>query len=101
MIHRKLICFLDILITKTFRFLSEFGKNITLDNFERSIITFRCSGAIYSAQIDVYCDAVHRLLADGMWMQALKVCRKAKVRTFKNLTIKLLRFENWNSNFGT
>ncbi|KAG4070781.1 hypothetical protein HA402_011007 [Bradysia odoriphaga] len=60
---------------------SEFGKNITLDNFEKSIITFRCSGAVYSVQIDVYCDAVHRLLADGMWMQALKVCRKAKNKT--------------------
>lgn len=82
MIHRKYDSY--ILFRHDLPFfifiLSEFGKNIALDNFERSIITFRCSGAVYSVQIDVYCDAVHRLLADGMWMQALKVCRKAKVK---------------------
>jgi intraflagellar transport protein 80 len=54
---------------------SEFGKNVSLENFEGANITFRCSGAIFTIAIKMYCVMLHKLFADNAWEKALKLCR--------------------------
>ena len=54
---------------------SEFGKNISLENFEGGNITFRSSGAIFTIAVKMYCVMLHKLFADNSWEKALKLCR--------------------------
>ncbi|EDS43220.1 Oseg5 [Culex quinquefasciatus] len=54
---------------------SEFGKNITLENFEGANVTFRSSGAIFTVSVKTYCVILHKLFADNSWERALKLCR--------------------------
>lgn len=58
---------------------SEFGKAVALVSFEGSVVRFGCNGITYAVQVNVYCDAVHRLLAEERWQQALQVCRRSQV----------------------
>lgn len=69
---------------------SEFGKNVTLEYFDGPNILFKCSGALYTIQINLYCEILHRFLNDDMWLQALKLCRHANVSLF--LTFKILMY---------
>lgn len=55
----------------------EFGKNIAIESFEDSIITFRCSGALLPISVNMYCEILHRTLSEGQWQQSLKICRLA------------------------
>ncbi|XP_049288815.1 intraflagellar transport protein 80 homolog [Anopheles funestus] len=57
---------------------SEFGKNITLENFEGANITFRSSGAIFTISVKTYCVILHKLFAENQWERALKLCRLAQ-----------------------
>ncbi|XP_021700852.1 intraflagellar transport protein 80 homolog [Aedes aegypti] len=54
---------------------SEFGKNITLENFEGANVTFRSSGAIFTVSVKAYCVILHKLFVDNSWERALKLCR--------------------------
>lgn len=61
-----------------FFYFSEFGKNITIESFEDAIISFRCSGALLSVNVNIYCEILHRTLMEAQWDKALKICRLAK-----------------------
>uniref|UniRef100_A0A182IK28 Uncharacterized protein n=2 Tax=Anopheles atroparvus TaxID=41427 RepID=A0A182IK28_ANOAO len=54
---------------------SEFGKNITLENFEGANVTFRSSGAIFTVSVKTYCVMLHKLFSENQWERALKLCR--------------------------
>lgn len=54
---------------------SEFGKNVSIESFEGSYITFRSSGAAFTISIKPYFEALHRFVNDGMWKKALQICR--------------------------
>ncbi|XP_019892165.1 intraflagellar transport protein 80 homolog [Musca domestica] len=56
---------------------TEFGKNIAIESFEDSIVTFRCAGALLPITVNMYCEILHRTLAEGQWQQSLKICRLA------------------------
>ena len=49
-----------------------------MESFEDAIISFRCSGALLSVNINIYCEILHRTLMEAHWQQALKICRLAK-----------------------
>lgn len=55
------------------------GSNITLENFEGPIITFKGTGTTFPVHIISYCEMLHRLLNDDNWTQALRLCRRANV----------------------
>lgn len=57
---------------------TEFGKNVSIESFEGSNITFVSSGVKYTVSVKIYCEALHKCVADGMWRQALQICRRAK-----------------------
>uniref|UniRef100_A0A182JPQ0 Reticulocalbin-3 n=1 Tax=Anopheles christyi TaxID=43041 RepID=A0A182JPQ0_9DIPT len=57
---------------------SEFGKNITLENFEGANITLRSSGAIFTISVKTYCVILHKLFTENQWERALKLCRLAQ-----------------------
>ena len=59
-----------------FIFNRELGKNIVLENFEGSIVTFKSSGALYPIQVNLLCETLHKLLNDELWARALKLCRR-------------------------
>lgn len=61
--------------------LSEFGKNVTLENFEGPSVTFKSSGALYTVQVNIFCEVMHRMLAEDQWSQALKICRRCQVKS--------------------
>uniref|UniRef100_A0A336MI21 CSON001587 protein n=1 Tax=Culicoides sonorensis TaxID=179676 RepID=A0A336MI21_CULSO len=61
---------------------SEFGKNVTIESFEGSYITFRSSGATFTISIKPYFEALHQFVNDGMWKKALQICR-----TFNNTVL--------------
>ncbi|EDV54504.1 intraflagellar transport protein 80 homolog [Drosophila erecta] len=54
---------------------TEFGKHITIESFEDSVLTFRSAGALLPVNVNMYCEILHRALAEGQWQQALKICR--------------------------
>lgn len=54
---------------------SEFGKNVSIESFEGSYITFRSSGAAFTVTIKPYFEALHRFVNDSMWKKALQICR--------------------------
>lgn len=59
---------------------AEFGRGaVQLQRFEGAVVRFGCQGCTYAVQMNVWCDAVQRLLADDRWPQALKVCRRSQV----------------------
>lgn len=58
---------------------SEFGRAVSLVSFEGAVVRFGSNGITYAVQVNVYCDAVHRLLAEDRWQQALQVCRRSQV----------------------
>ncbi|KAL5281188.1 IFT80 family protein [Megaselia abdita] len=60
--------------------ISEFGKNISIYSFEDTVITFCCTGSLFSVSINMYCEALHRALNDNKWKHALKICRLAQNR---------------------
>lgn len=74
---------LSILFGNKFEYLfdscSELGKNIVLDNFEGSIVTFKSSGALYPIQVNLLCESLHKLLNEGLWSKALALCRRIQV----------------------
>lgn len=55
------------------------GSNITLENFEGPIITFKGTGTTFPVHIISYCEMLHRLLNDDNWTQSLRLCRRANV----------------------
>lgn len=54
------------------------GKNVSLDNFEGSLITFKSAGALFTVQCNLICGVLHRLLVDDQWLQALQICRRCQ-----------------------
>ncbi|EDW46393.1 intraflagellar transport protein 80 homolog [Drosophila sechellia] len=54
---------------------TEFGKHITIESFEESVLTFRSAGALLPVNVNMYCEILHRALLEGQWQQALKICR--------------------------
>lgn len=44
------------------------------------MITFCCTGSLFSVSINMYCEALHRALNDNKWKHALKICRLAQNR---------------------
>lgn len=54
---------------------SEFGKNITLVNFDGFTITFCASGANFTITAKIYCILIHKLVSENQWEKALKICR--------------------------
>lgn len=52
------------------------GKNIVLENFEGSIVTFKSSGALYPIQVNLLCEALHKNLHDALWDRTLNLCRR-------------------------
>lgn len=61
---------------------SEFGKNISLVNFDGFTITFCASGTIFTICAKIYCILIHKLVTDNQWQKALKICRMAQVRYY-------------------
>lgn len=57
---------------------SELGKNIVLENFEGSIVTFKSSGTLYPIQANLLCEMLHKILNDELWAKALTLCRRAQ-----------------------
>jgi intraflagellar transport protein 80 len=57
---------------------TEFGKNITLVNFDGLLITFCASGANFTVSSKIYCILIHKLVAENQWPKALKICRMAQ-----------------------
>lgn len=51
-----------------------------LENFEGSIVTFKCSGVLYPIQVNLLCEALHKLVIDDFWNKALALCRRMQVR---------------------
>ena len=56
----------------------EFGKNVALEMFEGNCVTFKGSGTLFTIQVNLYCEILHRLLANDHWYQALRVCRQCQ-----------------------
>jgi intraflagellar transport protein 80 len=54
---------------------TEFGKNISLINFDGFAITFCASGANFTITTKIYCILIHKLVSDNQWEKALKICR--------------------------
>jgi intraflagellar transport protein 80 len=54
---------------------TEFGKNISLVNFDGLTITFCASGANFTITTKIYCILIHKLVSDNQWEKALKICR--------------------------
>lgn len=65
------------LTTLTFE-TSEFGKNISIENFDGSNITFCSSGILYTVGVKIYCEVLHKCVYDNLWDKALKICRLAQ-----------------------
>ncbi|XP_017088980.2 intraflagellar transport protein 80 homolog [Drosophila bipectinata] len=57
---------------------AEFGKHITIESFEDSVVTFCSAGARLPVTVNLYCELLHRALLEGQWPQALKICRLAQ-----------------------
>lgn len=60
-------------------FYRELGKNVVLENFEGSIVTFKSSGALYPIQVNLLCETLHKLINDDVWTKALNLCRRIQV----------------------
>jgi len=54
---------------------TEFGKNISLVNFDGFTITFCASGANFTITAKIYCILIHKLVSENQWEKALKICR--------------------------
>ncbi|XP_055709672.1 intraflagellar transport protein 80 homolog [Phlebotomus papatasi] len=54
---------------------TEFGRNVTLESFEGCQIGLRSSGALFTVSVKIYCNLLHKFVQDGLWSQAVKVCR--------------------------
>jgi intraflagellar transport protein 80 len=61
---------------------SEFGRNVTLESFEGSQITFQSSGTRFTVTTKMYCEVLHKCIADGQWTQAVRICRLTQVSFF-------------------
>lgn len=57
---------------------SELGKNIVLESFEGSIVTFKSSGTSYPIQVNLLCEILHKILNDDLWTKALTICRRVQ-----------------------
>lgn len=77
---------------------SDLGKNIVLENFEGSIVTFKSSGVLYPIQVNMLCEALHKLINDDLWTKALALCRRMQVYFFILLSI-MQGFRNEINNF--
>lgn len=51
-----------------------------LENFEGSIVTFKSSGVLYPIQVNLLCEALHKLINDDLWTKALSLCRRMQVQ---------------------
>lgn len=60
---------------------------MSLENFEGPSVTFKSSGALYTVQVNIFCEVVHRMLADDQWSQALKICRRCQVKSLNSARI--------------
>lgn len=56
----------------------ELGKNIVLENFEGSIVSFKSSGTLYPIQVNFLCEMLHKILNDDLWSKVLTFCRRAQ-----------------------
>lgn len=54
---------------------TEFGKNISLVNFDNFTVTFCASGANFTITAKIYAILIHKLVSDNQWEKALKICR--------------------------
>lgn len=54
---------------------TEFGKNISLVNFDGLAITLCASGSNYTVATKIYCILIHKLVSENQWEKALKICR--------------------------
>lgn len=54
---------------------SEFGRNVTIESFETNYIKFQSLGAIFTVPIKTSFNAIHNLIDNGNWTNALKLCR--------------------------
>lgn len=54
---------------------TEFGKNISLVNFDGLAITLCASGSNFTVATKIYCILIHKLVAENQWEKALKICR--------------------------
>jgi intraflagellar transport protein 80 len=69
-----------IALTTSTHDLSEFGKNITIESFEGSQLTFQSSGTRFTVTTKIYCEVLHKCVADGsQWTQAVRICRLTQV----------------------
>lgn len=66
------------------------GKNVVLENFEGSIVTFKSSGALYPIQVNLLCESLHKLINDDLWTKALTLCRRIQVFVPKNGQLSLI-----------
>lgn len=57
---------------------TEFGRTITLVNFDGLLITFCASGANFTVSSKIYCMLIHKLVVENQWPKALKICRMAQ-----------------------
>ncbi|CAD7079958.1 unnamed protein product [Hermetia illucens] len=57
---------------------TEFGKNIALESFVGPFITIKSSGTLYTVNANIYCEIMHRMIIEGQWNKALKICRLAQ-----------------------
>ncbi|XP_031630866.1 intraflagellar transport protein 80 homolog isoform X2 [Contarinia nasturtii] len=65
-----------VALTKYTFHIPELGKNIVLENFEGNIVTLKSSGALYPIQVHLFCETLHKLLNDDLWVKALSLCRR-------------------------
>lgn len=54
---------------------TEFGKNISLVNFDGLTITLCASGSNFTVTAKIYCILIHKLVVENQWEKALKICR--------------------------
>lgn len=54
---------------------TEFGKNISLVNFDGLTITLCASGSNFTVTAKIYCILIHKLVSENQWEKALKICR--------------------------
>lgn len=54
---------------------TEFGKNISLVNFDGLTITLCASGSNFTVATKIYCILIHKLVNENQWEKALKICR--------------------------
>ncbi len=54
---------------------SEFGKNLSIVNFDGFTITFCASGANFTITAKIHCILIHKLVGENQWDKALKICR--------------------------